>query len=214
MRKTVLTALTAIALLGSAAAVVAQQLPPPPGKKDAALVTGGTYALEAKHTQVLFAYRHFGFTDNMGLLSGGTEAGKQGTGTLTLDPKAPGSAKVSIELPVDTIRTTLPKLDEEFQGEKFFDAAKFPTAKFVSTSVKVDGTRAEVSGDLTIKGVTKPVVLDAAFDAAGTNPFNKKETVSFEATTTIKRSDFGIANLVPLVADEVELKIVAAFEKQ
>lgn len=209
MRKFVVSSALAVVLIGSAAAVVAQ-MPPPPGKKDPALVTAGTYALEPGHTQVFFSYRHFGLTDNMGVISGDTS----GTGSLTIDPKSPSAAKVSVELPVKTIRTTIAKLDEEFLSEKFFDVAKFPTAKFVSTGVKADGNNAEISGDLTIHGVTKPVVLSAAFDAAGVNPFSKKLTVSFNGTTTIKRSDFGIGAAVPLVGDEVELKIVAAFEKQ
>ena len=205
MRKTLL----AIALATTAAIglpVIAQMPSAPPGKPDASIVTAGTYALEGSHSQVIFSYSHFGLTDNVGLLSGGT-------GTLTLDPKAPQNAALSVEVPINTIRTTIAKLDEEFQGDKFFDAAKFPTAKFVSTSVKVDGEDAEILGNLTIKGVTKPVRLTAEFEAAGVNPFNKKLTVAFEGKTTINRSDFGLGAAVPLVSDQVELKIVAAFEK-
>ncbi|MBU0774876.1 MAG: YceI family protein, partial [Alphaproteobacteria bacterium] len=98
----------------------------------------------------------------------------------------------------------------------FFDAAKFPTATFVSTSVKPDGaTGADITGNLTIKGVTKPVTLDAELYGAGKAPAmaGGKENVGFVATTTIKRSDFGMAYGVPMVGDAIELKIVAAFQK-
>ncbi len=183
------------------------QMPPPPGKADPKLVTAGTYALEGSHSQVVFSYDHMGLTNNMGLLSGGT-------GTLTLDPKKPNAATVTVEMPINTIHTTIAKLDEEFQGPKFFDAAKFPTAKFVSTSVKAMGNNAEIAGNLTIHGVTKPVVLKASFAAAGTTRMGPAmQQVAFNATTTIKRSDFGLGMAVPMVGDAVSLKIVAAFMK-
>jgi polyisoprenoid-binding protein YceI len=184
------------------------QMPTPPGKPNAALVKAGTYSVEGSHTQVLFAYDHMGLTNNMGLISGGT-------GTLTLDPKKPAAASVTVEMPINTMRTTIAKLDEEFQGPKFFDAAKFPTAKFVSTMVMPKGaTAADIMGNLTIHGVTKPVTLKASFAAAGVTAFGPKaDNVTFNAATTIKRSDFGLGMAVPLVGDAVELKIVAAFTK-
>ena len=89
-------------------------------------------------------------------------------------------------------------------------------AKFVSTRVVLgdDGDEAKVTGNLTLNGVTKPVTLDVDFHGAGTNPYNKKATVGFNAETTIRRSDFGITYGIPAVSDEVELEIHAAFEKQ
>jgi polyisoprenoid-binding protein YceI len=199
----------ALLLMGLSAPLAAQPAAPagPPGKADPAGVTGGTYAAEGGHSQVLFTYAHFGITWNMGLLSGVK-------GTLTLDPKAPNNAKVSVEVPINTIHTTIAKLDEEFVAAMFFDAAKFPTAKFESTSVKASGTKATIMGNLTIKGVTKPATIEASFVAVGANPYSKKETVSFKGTTTIKRSDFGLGMAVPMVGDEVKMDIMVAFEKQ
>jgi len=107
----------------------------------------------------------------------------------------------------------VPKFNDHLMSPDFFDAAKFPTATFKSKSVAVDGTSADIVGDLTIKGVTKEVTLDASLVGVGANPMSKKETVGFSATTTIKRSDFGLGYAVPVVGDVVELKIVAAFEK-
>jgi polyisoprenoid-binding protein YceI len=208
MRKSLISSVIAVALLSSAAAVVAQQMPSPPGKKDAALVTGGSYTVDPGHSQVLFAYNHMGFTNNMGLIAGPT-------GTLTLDPKKPSAAKVSVEIPIANLKTAVAALDEHLMKPEFFDAAKFPTAKFESTGVKVDGDDAEISGNLTIKGITKPVILDAEFYGAGKGPaqMGGKENVGFTATTTIKRSDFGMGYGVPIVSDAVELKITVGFQK-
>jgi polyisoprenoid-binding protein YceI len=174
---------------------------------DVSKVTGGTYALDPNHTQILYTYKHLGLTQNMGLLSGAT-------GTLTLDPKAPNNAKLSVDVPVNTIHTTIAKLDEELVSPMFFDAAKFPTAHFESTSVSAKGETATIQGNLTIHGVTKPATFHATFAAAGANPMSKKESLGFQATATIKRSDFGLGVAVPMVGDQVDLTITSAFEKQ
>jgi polyisoprenoid-binding protein YceI len=208
MRKLTATVIAGAATLAAATALHAQQgMPAPPGKHDATLVTAGTYTTDPNHSQVLFTYEHFGLTHNMGLASGAK-------GTLTLDPANPSAASVSVDVPINTIHTTIAALDEEFQGPMFFDAAKFPVAHFESTGVTVDGESADIAGNFTIKGVTKPGVIHAKFVAAGANPFNKKDTVAFSGTSTIKRSEFGLGNAVPLVGDDVNLTITVAFEKQ
>jgi len=195
-----------VAAASLGAAVSAQMPASPPGKHDPALVTGGTYAVDPGHTQVFFRYNHMGFSNNMGLIA-------EPSGTLTLDPKAPEKASVSISFPVANLRTGIPKLDEHLMKPEFFDAAKFPTATFQSTSVKVNGESADIIGKLTIKGVMKDVTLHARFVGAGMNSFMKKDTVGFDAEATIKRSDFNMGYGVPMVGDEVALQIAAAFEK-
>ena len=75
------------------------------------------------------------------------------------------------------------------------------------------GTQATIAGDLTLRGITKPLTLDARLHGAGANPMNKKPTVGFEATATLKRSDFGLGYAVPAVSDQVKLEITAAFER-
>lgn len=207
MRKYLVPAALAVAALAITPVIAQSASPNIPGAQDPGRVTGGTYAADKDHTQILFGYTHFGFTSNMGLISGAT-------GTLALDPRAPQNAKLDMEIPLSGLHTSIAKLDEHLASPDFFDAAKYPTARFTSTSVKVDGTHAEITGNLTLHGVTGAVTLDARFAAAGTNPFNKKETVSFDATGALKRSDFGMAKYVPLVSDAVELKITASFEKQ
>jgi polyisoprenoid-binding protein YceI len=207
MRKILIPAAALIALAGGA--VVAQQMPAAPGAKDPSRVTGGTYQIDPGHTQIVFAYDHMGFSNNLGIIS-------ESTGTLMLDPKNVAAAKVSVDVPIANIRTGVAKLDEHLMKPDFFDSAKFPKATFVSTSVKADGpTGAEITGNLTIKGITKPVTLDVEFYGAGKAPAmaGGKENVGFVATGQVKRSDFGMGYGVPMVGDAIELKIIAAFQK-
>jgi polyisoprenoid-binding protein YceI len=208
MRKLLISAAAFTAIAGGTV-VIAQQMPAAPGAKDPARVTGGTYQIDPGHTQVVFAYDHMGFSNNVGVIS-------ESTGTLTLDPKNVAAAKVSVDVPIANIRTGVAKLDEHLMKADFFDAAKFPKATFVSTSVKADGpTGAEITGNLTIKGITKPVTLEAEFYGAGKAPamMGGKENVGFVATGAVKRSDFNMGYGVPMVGDAIELKIIAAFQK-
>jgi polyisoprenoid-binding protein YceI len=177
-----------------------------PGQPDAKRVTAGTYKIDSAHAQVAFVVNHLGFNAYHGIFG-------DPTGTLTIDPANPSAAKVDIEIPMSGITTTSAKLTEHLKTPDFFDAAKFPTARFQSTSVTVNGTSAKIAGNLTIKGVTKPVTLDAKFIGAGKGPMNQAETIGFEATTSISRSAFGVSYGVPFVSDEVPLQITVAFEK-
>lgn len=209
MRNSVLAFAAAGAATLAFGALHAQQGRPagPLSSTDPAKVTAGSYKADPNHSQILYTYEHFGLTHNMGLLSGAT-------GSLTLDPKAPGNDKLSIDVPVSTIHTTIAALDKELVGPMWFDAEKFPTAHFESTSVTAKGTSATIAGNLTIHGVTKPATINARFLSVGANPMSKKETVAFSGSTTINRSEFGVGGFVPMVADKVDLTITAAFEKQ
>ncbi len=196
-----------------AAPLVAQGMMKVPGAPDASRVTGGTYAVEKTHTQIKWTVNHFGFNDYFGIFG-------EPTGTLTLDPKNPNAAKVMIDIPINQLVTSSAGLTEHMmragkdgKAADFFDLAKSPTAKFVSTSVTATGMEAKINGNLTINGVTKPVTLDTKFVGAGANPFNKKETIGFHAKTKIKRSDWGMTFGIPMVTDEVALDISVAFEK-
>jgi len=195
-----------VALGLAAGPAVALQQGEVPGKEDVSRVKAGTYKVDPAHTQIMFEVDHLGFSVYYGLIG-------DATGTLVLDPANPSAAKVDIEIPMSGITTTSAKLTEHLKNADFFDVAKFPTARFVSTSVQVDGTDAKISGNLTIKGVTRPVVLDAEFTGAGLNAMVGAETVGFEAETMIRRSDFGINYGIPMVGDEVALNITVAFEK-
>lgn len=186
--------------------VVAQDAPALPGALDPSRVQAGIYVMDPAHTQVAFTVNHFGFNNYVGLFG-------MPTGTLTIDPAQPEKASLTVEIPMAEARTSSPKLNEHLQTPDFLDAAKYPMAKFVSTDIKVDGTDAEITGNLTLHGVTQPVTIDAQFTGAGVHPMNKKLNIGFSGTTTIRRSAFGMDKFVPLVSDEVKLAITAAFEK-
>lgn len=206
-------ALGTAGLAAYAPALTAQGAPQVPGAMDSARVTAGTYAADSNHSLIGWEVNHFGFNDYYGLFG-------DVAGTLTIDPANPSAAKVDVTIPIANVTTANKGLTDHLlragkDGGKpdFFGPAPAP-ARFVSTSVKADGTKATISGNLTMNGVTKPVTFEAEFTGAGTNPMNKKATIGFEAETTIKRSDFGVNYGIPLVSDEVELDISVAFEKQ
>lgn len=192
-------------ILATALPAIAQDVPKtPPGTQDVRRIAAGSYAVDPGHSQVAFTVNHLGFSTYRGLFG-------DVTGSMTIDPKAPAKAKVSIDIPIKSVKTSSAKLDEHLLHADFFDAAKYPTAHFESTSVRPNGKTAKISGTLTIKGISKPVVLDAVFVGAGT--MMGKRTIGFDATTTIKRSDFGVTYGIPLVPDAVPLQISVAFEK-
>ena len=177
-----------------------------PGAADAARVAAGSYEVDTRHTQVNWQVNHFGFNDYFGLFG-------DVTGTFDIDPANLGAAKVDVTIPIASVATSSAGLTTHLQTPDFFDVAKFATARFVSTSVTADGPRAMIKGDLTMLGVTKPVELETRFEGAGANPMNKKATIGFHASTTIKRSEWGMTKYVPMVGDEVKLRISVAFEK-
>jgi len=195
--------LAAAALAASPAVIHAQGVPANPSP---AAVQAGTYGVEPAHTRINFTVSHMGFTQWYGDF---TDA----SGSLTIDPKAPAAAKVDISIPTASVLTINTKLNEELRSDQWFDAAKYPTIRFVSTKVTPTGPRtALITGDLTFHGVTKPVVLHASYNAGGVNPLDKATTIGFDATAQIKRSDFGVTTYVPLIGDDVALRISAAFE--
>lgn len=176
--------------------------------RDPAQIQAGTYAVDPEHTQVGWRVSHMGLSNYYGGFS-------SVTGTLDLQPKTPANSKLSIKIPVASVTTTSDKLTGELKGDQWLDAGKFPEMTFVSTKVTPEGKdKAQVVGNLTLHGVTKPVTLDVTLIGAGANPLNKKYTVGFEASGTIKRSDFGVKTYVPLIGDDLHLNIAGAFERQ
>ena len=202
----------AILALAATAPLLAQSAPQLPGQPDPASVSAGTYAADPAHSLISWEVNHFGFSDYIGLFG-------DVAGTLTIDPANLSAASVDVTIPVAKVTTASAGLTEHLlragkDGAKpDFFGPEPKDARFVSTSVTATGNAAKIGGNLTLNGITKPVTLNAEFKGAGTNPYNKKATVGFAATTMIKRSDFGIDTAIPLVSDEVELEIHVAFEK-
>jgi polyisoprenoid-binding protein YceI len=200
--------LVALMLAGFAVTgiAVAQMPTEVPGKPDPKGVVAGNYKIEPLHTQIGFSVLHLGYNPFMGLFSGVS-------GTLVLDPAKPAAARLNVTIPVDSIYTTVDDLTKELKGAPWFDTAKYPTATFSSTAVEVRGTEAQISGNLTLHGVTRPITIQARFVGAGNHPMTKAPAVGFEGRAQIKRSDFSVSNGVPFVSDEVNLTITAAFDK-
>ncbi len=179
-----------------------------PASTNPAQVESGSYSIDPAHTQILFAVSHLGFTTYYGRFA-------NASGTLDLSPKDPAASRLQITVPTATVSTTSDKLNQELEGAQWFDAQKYPEIAFKSVKVTRTGQdTAQVAGDLTLHGVTKRVTLAARFNGAGVNPLDKKYTVGFRATGTIRRSDFGMTTYVPLIGDQVELTLSGAFERQ
>jgi polyisoprenoid-binding protein YceI len=162
-----------------------------------------TYTLEPDYTQGVFRWNHLGFSSPAAQFS-------QGKGTLEFDPSQPAQASVSVTIPLSTLNTGVPDLDDDFRSTAFFDTAKYPNATFTSTRVEpgMTSNQLKVSGNLSLHGVTKPVMLNVTVVKMGTNPRSGVPTVGFDAMTTLKRSDFGLGAYVPQVGDEIELRII------
>ncbi|GAA4004597.1 YceI family protein [Sphingomonas humi] len=201
-----LALVAALALTASAGIAAQPKAQPASPARAAAALGAGTYQVDPNHTQVLWSVDHFGFSRLSGMVG-------SMSGTLDIDPARPNAARVAIDIPLSGLTVTAPAFGKHLATPDLFDTAKYPSARFVSRSVKVSGTQATIAGDLTLRGVTKPLTLNARLHGAGVNPMNKKATIGFSATATLKRSDFNLGYALPAVSDEVKLDINAAFEK-
>lgn len=161
-----------------------------------------TYTIDPTHTQVDFRWNHLG-------LSNPAASVDTVSGTLIWDEEDPTRSSVQVSMPVSSIRTRVPVLDADFQGEKFFNAAQHPTITFRSDSVERVGISDSfrIHGELTAHGVTRPVVLEATLNGEAQHPMFKAPAIGFDATATIKRSDYGLSVALPMVSDEVEVRI-------
>jgi len=168
-----------------------------------ASANASTYTLDPNHTQVQFIWNHYGFTDLTG------QFGKI-EGTLDFDAADPTKSSVSATIAIASVDSNIKKLDEKLLTSDYFDAEKFPTATFKSTKVEKGATpdRLSVTGDLTVHGVTKPVTLDVKVVKVGDHPLRKGPAAGFDATATLKRSDFGITTYLPMAADVVKIHVV------
>ncbi len=166
-----------------------------------AAAAGVTYKLDPDHTNVLARWSHFGYSHpsaNFG----------QASGTLVYDAAAPEKSSVEVRLPLSGLDTFVPALDAHLKTAEFFDAAKFPAATFKSSKVhEVGKGKLKVDGMLTIKGVAKPVTLDVTLNNIGVHPMTKQQSIGFDATATIKRSEFGMGLYAPAVSDDISLRI-------
>lgn len=169
----------------------------------------GNYVLDPAHASVTMTISHAG-------LSNYTMRFDDISGTLSFDPDAPQNSAVDIRINSASISTGLPDFDKTLTSEsKYLDAGTYPQIAFTSTSVqKISDTRGTVTGDLTFRGVTKPITLDTTFNGAGKSFGHPGDTLGFSATGTVVRSDFGMTTLINFgIGDEVDLRIEAEFNQ-
>jgi polyisoprenoid-binding protein YceI len=177
---------------------------------DASQAQSGTYRLETAHSQILFSIRHIGLTEFYGRFD------KMG-GSLNFNAGAPEHSAVSVTIDTGSVDTPSPRLNDTLKSADVFSADKFPQATFKSTSMtRSDSTHGTITGDLTIRGVTKPVTLNVTFLGTELNPLDDSRVLGFHGETTIKRSDFKITGMVwePLVGDDIKIIIEAMFQRE
>ncbi|MBD3679438.1 MAG: polyisoprenoid-binding protein [Rhodobacteraceae bacterium] len=159
------------------------------------------YVLDSSHSQIVFSYDHLGFSTTYGMFSGFE-------GEIMFDQDNPAASAVQVAFPVRSMMTGWQERFDHFMSADFFDAKADEEITFTSTGIEVTGEKtALITGDLTINGSTKPVVLDARMTMAGEHPMAKTPWAGFNATTTILRSDFGVGAYAPYVSDEVQVMI-------
>jgi polyisoprenoid-binding protein YceI len=157
------------------------------------------YAIDPVHTRIGFQVSHAGFSSPIGTFSGAR-------GTLDFDPADWGGAHVDVRVPVATLDLGDADWQRRILDATFFDAQRFPEARFVSTQVEARGPDAAlVSGELTLHGVTRPVQLQVKFNKLARHPLNFRRTAGFSATATLSRKDFGMDKWSSVVGDEVRL---------
>ncbi|MCE6006794.1 YceI family protein [Acinetobacter soli] len=166
-----------------------------------ALAAPVDYKIDPTHTATVFSWNHFGFSTPSANFS-------DIQGVIKVDNAKPANSSVDVTIPVSSVNTNVPALDKEFQQEGWFNAAKYPNITFKSTKVETkDKKHFKITGNLTVKGITKPVVLDAVLNKQGEHPMEKVPAIGFNATTSFNRSEFGIGNYVPNVGDKITVNI-------
>jgi polyisoprenoid-binding protein YceI len=204
MSRTVIAAAAAFTLMAGGAVVAQAALTRTPSE-----VRAGAYALDSSHGKITWSVDHLGFSTYVGQFVN-VEA------TLNLDPANPSASTLTATIPLTEVAPNSDGLKAHLQTPDFFDTANHPTATFVSRSVTVDAedpTEAVVVGDLTLRGVTRPVTMEVEFNQAGP-AMGGGYKVGFDGEATIKRSEFGVNFAIPAVSDEVELHIEGEFVLQ
>ncbi len=167
-----------------------------------ALAAPETYELDPGHSQVVFAYDHLGFSSTTGMFAGFE-------GTIEFDEETPANSSVRVSIPLMSMFTGWEKRDQHFMSDEFFGAKEGDMISFTSTGIEVTGeTTAIITGDLTMNGITRSVALDTVMNQkADAHPMNNRPWIGFDATTTLKRSDFEVDMFAPYISDEVAVRI-------
>jgi polyisoprenoid-binding protein YceI len=174
----------------------------------ATLTAPQPYRLEKTHVDLLFSINHAGFTQKHGSF-------RELDATLQYDPQSPDKSQISVTVETASLDTGDATRDRDVKSPQFLDVVKYPQMRFVSTKVvpAPNGTFL-VEGTLTLHGVTKPLTLRTTLNKDAPSPFDKRPTLGFSATASLKRIDFGIATYLPLIGDEVNIQIDAEFNQK
>lgn len=160
-----------------------------------------SYKIDPAHTAVAFIVNHVGFSNVIGRFN---TVG----GDVTFDKDAVEKSVVNVTIDTTSVDTNHAKRDEHLRSPDFFNAKEFPKMTFKSTTIEKTGDKTgKLHGDLTMLGVTKPVVLDVTFNKDGVSPASKLETAGFSARGTVKRTDFGMKYGAPAIGDDIQLLI-------
>ncbi len=161
------------------------------------------YKIDPAHLSVAFIVNHVGFSNVIGRFN-------TAAGDVTFDKDAVEKSAVNMSIDTASVDTNHAKRDEHLRSPDFFNAKEFPKMTFKSTKIEKTGANTgKLYGDMTMLGVTKPVVLDVTFNKDGVSPASKLETVGFSARGTVKRTDFGMKYGAPAIGDEIQLLIEA-----
>jgi polyisoprenoid-binding protein YceI len=172
-----------------------------------ALAAPETYVIDPTHTYPRFSYSHFGLSTQLSRFD-------KTSGTVVLD-KAAKAASVDIVIDMTSVDTGYATFNEHIQAQDFLDTAQFPTATFKSTKVDFAGDKpTAIHGNLTIKGVTRPVTLTVTGFVNMPHPMLKKDAIGADATVVIKRSEFNAGKYAPAVGDEVTISVALEAVKQ
>ncbi|MEM7525930.1 MAG: YceI family protein [Pseudomonadota bacterium] len=186
----------------AALALAACATPPEP---DVGAAAGGLYRVDPAHAIVSMWIGHLGLSRYPGRFA-------DVSGALRFDPEDPTASRLEIEIPARSIDLPDKSLEATIRGEDWLDARTHPTIRFVSTAAeRLDEATGRVTGDLTIRGVTRAVTLDVAYNGSAPNPFNRRETLGFSATGAIDRAAFGMTALPGFVGATIDLVIEIEF---
>lgn len=168
----------------------------------------GDYLIDKGHAYIVFTYSHHGYSKPL-------LRWRDWDSTLTWDNEAPENSSVTVDIKTAKVDTGVDVFDEHLQADRWFDAATYPDISFKSTSLtKLSGTKGTMVGDLTLKGITKPVTLDVTFNKAGFNGRSNSHKLGFSATGALNRSDWNLGGGVPAISDNVDLTIEVEYEME
>lgn len=167
----------------------------------AAPARAADYVIDPDHSAVVFFADHLGYDHVVGRFA-------SFAGEFSFDPANLAASKLTVTIKADSFNTGSVQRDRDIRGESWFSVGEFPEIKFVGTGyAKKDDHTGTITGDLTLRGVTKPVTLDVTLNKAAENPMNHRNEVGFTARGSVKRSDFGMTADLGPIADPVDLLI-------